>query len=48
MRRRDFPGAAPFSARGGGWVEKGFPLVERQPNPEEGIATVRKILAKFD
>jgi hypothetical protein len=29
------------------WVEQGFPLVERQPNPPAVIATVQKILAKF-
>jgi hypothetical protein len=29
------------------WVEEGFPLVDRQPNPPEVITTVEKILAKF-
>jgi alpha-N-acetylglucosaminidase len=30
-----------------GWVENGFPLVERQPDPAAVIATVQKILAEF-
>jgi alpha-N-acetylglucosaminidase len=29
------------------WVAEGFPLVERQPDPEEVISTVKKLLVKF-
>ncbi|MGA3325790.1 MAG: alpha-N-acetylglucosaminidase TIM-barrel domain-containing protein [Terriglobia bacterium] len=29
------------------WVADGFPLVDRQPDPEEVIPTVKKLLAKF-
>jgi len=29
------------------WVAEGFPLVDRQPDPEEVIPTVKKLLAKF-
>jgi alpha-N-acetylglucosaminidase len=29
------------------WVAEGFPLVDRQPDPEEVISAVRKLLANF-
>jgi nitrate/nitrite-specific signal transduction histidine kinase len=29
------------------WVAEGFPLVDRQPDPEEVISTVKKLLVKF-
>jgi hypothetical protein len=30
------------------WVAEGFPLIDRQPDPEEVIPTVKKLLAKID